>query len=49
MPKPAQKTARTKTQHMLKEMPLQELRQAQHMSQERLPGGDLHINQFKDI
>lgn len=36
MSKSAQKVARTKTQHMLKEMPLQELRQAQHMSQERL-------------
>lgn len=32
----AQKAAKVKTQQMLKEMPLQELRQALHMSQERL-------------
>lgn len=32
----AQKAAKAKTQLMLKEMPLQELRQAHHMSQERL-------------
>jgi DNA-binding XRE family transcriptional regulator len=36
MPKHAQKTAALKTKQMLKEMPLQELRQALHMSQERL-------------
>ena len=32
----AQKTAASKTKEMLKEMPLQELRQAHQMSQERL-------------
>ena len=32
----AQKAAAEKTKAMLKEMPLQELRQAHHMSQERL-------------
>jgi ribosome-binding protein aMBF1 (putative translation factor) len=32
----AQKIAKQKTQQMLKEMPLQELRQAHQMSQERL-------------
>jgi len=32
----AQKTAAEKTQQMLKEMPLQELRQAHQMSQERM-------------
>lgn len=36
MSKPAQKAAKQKTQQMLKEMPLQELRQAHQMSQERL-------------
>src|SRR5260221_5951845 len=36
MSQPAQKTAATKTQQMLKEMPLQELRQAHQMSQERM-------------
>lgn len=33
---PAQKAAAAKTKEMLKEMPLQELRQAHQMSQERL-------------
>jgi transcriptional regulator len=33
---PARKAAATKTKEMLKEMPLQELRQAHQMSQERL-------------
>lgn len=33
---PAQKAAAAKTKDMLKEMPLQELRQAHQMSQERL-------------
>lgn len=32
----AQKSAADKTQHILKEMPLQELRQAHQMSQERI-------------
>ncbi len=36
MSKPAQKTAAAKTQQMLNEMPLQELRQALQMSQEHL-------------
>ncbi len=36
MPLSAQKTAAEKTQKMLKEMPLQELRQAHQMSQERM-------------
>lgn len=36
MPPAAQKAAAEKTQQMLKEMPLQELRQAHQMSQERL-------------
>lgn len=36
MTKPAQKAAATKTKQMLKEMPLQELRHAHQMSQERL-------------
>jgi hypothetical protein len=36
MSKPAQDAAATKTQEMLKAMPLQELRQAHQMSQERL-------------
>jgi transcriptional regulator with XRE-family HTH domain len=36
MPKTAQKAAALKTQQMLKEMPLQELRQAHQMSQEHL-------------
>lgn len=36
MPMSAQKIAVQKTQQMLKEMPLQELRQAHQMSQERL-------------
>jgi len=36
MSKPAQEAAAVKTQQMLKEMPLQELRQAHQMSQERL-------------
>lgn len=36
MSKKAQKAATAKTQQMLKEMPLQELRQALHMSQERM-------------
>src|SRR3989338_5196682 len=36
MSKSAQKVAAIKTQQMLKEMPLQELRQAHQMSQERL-------------
>ena len=36
MSKPAQAAAETKTRDMLKAMPLQELRQAHQMSQERL-------------
>jgi transcriptional regulator len=36
MAKSAQKVAAVKTKQMLKEMPLQELRQAHQMSQERL-------------
>jgi DNA-binding XRE family transcriptional regulator len=36
MSKKAQQASAKKAQQMLKEMPLQELRQAQHMSQERL-------------
>jgi hypothetical protein len=36
MSRSAQKTAAAKTKQMLKEMPLQELRQARQMSQERL-------------
>ena len=36
MSKPAQEAAVVKTKKMLKEMPLQELRQAHQMSQERL-------------
>ncbi len=36
MSPPAQKAAAAKTQRMLKEMPLQELRQAHQMSQERM-------------
>jgi len=36
MSKAAQKASAAKTKQMLKEMPLQELRQAHHMSQERL-------------
>jgi len=36
MSAPAQKAAKTKTKKMLQEMPLQELRQAHQMSQERI-------------
>lgn len=50
----AQQAAIEKADKMLAEMPLQELRQAKNLSQERLAKilttkREIHINQFKDI